>query len=269
MKLTKIESSINKVLARTGLYLKRKAPTLICIAGSAGVVATGILSAKATPKALMLLNERKELEGRDLTKFEKVIVTAPAYIPTAIAGATTIACIFGANALNMKKQASILSAYALLEGSYKKYRDKVIEMIGEDKDKEIKTSLTNDLYREAKEKNDICRKESSLGEVCTFFDEYSNRFFEMTMTEVVDAEYQLNREFALHGAASVNEFYSFLGWPETMVGEQLGWTIDNGDYIWIDFEHELMTNEDGSQYYIISSLFPPVEGYLDYEVCGI
>lgn len=45
------------------------------------------------------------------------------YIPTAAFGLSTIACIMGANALNSRKQAALTSAYALINQSYKEYKD--------------------------------------------------------------------------------------------------------------------------------------------------
>lgn len=48
----------------------------------------------------------------------------------------------------------------------------------------------------------------------------------------MDAEYHLNRKFVLRGYASLNEFYMFLGLPQTNLGEVLGWTCTYG-YSWI------------------------------------
>ncbi len=80
----------------------------------------------------------------------------------------------------------------------------------------------------------------------------------------MDAEYHLNRNFVLRGVASLNEFYAFLGLPETRYGDEVGWTVADG-YSWIDFEHRLVSRDDGGDdVCVIDMLFPPHAGYLDY-----
>ena len=51
---------------------------------------------------------------------------------TVLAIKDSIVCIFGANVLNKKWQASIASAYALLDSLYKDYKNKVKELYGDD-----------------------------------------------------------------------------------------------------------------------------------------
>lgn len=121
-----------------------KTSTFLSILGVAGVVATAIMTAKATPKALKLVEEAEHDKGEELTKLETVKAAAPAYIPTAIVGVSTIACIMGANVLNKKAQASIMSAYALLDSSYGKYRKKVNDIYGEDANATIIEELEED-----------------------------------------------------------------------------------------------------------------------------
>lgn len=101
-------------------FWHRNVSTVLTCLGSVGLVATTVLSIKATPKALQLIEEAKEEKGEELTKWEKVKVAGPKYIPTVLVGVSTLVCIFGANVLNKRQQASLISAYALLDESYKK-----------------------------------------------------------------------------------------------------------------------------------------------------
>ena len=79
----------------------------------------------------------------------------------------------------------------------------------------------------------------------------------------MDAEYHLNRNFVQRGYASLNEFYEFLGLPQTKYGDEVGWTCTDG-YCWIDFEHRLISRDDGgTEVYAIDMLFPPDAHYLD------
>ena len=67
-----------------------------------------------------------------------------------------------------------------------------------------------------------------------FYEEYSERYFERYEREIMDAEYHLNRNFVLCGYASLNDFYEFLGLEPTELGEEVGWTTDDGIQ-WVDF----------------------------------
>lgn len=149
---------------------------LTCI-GVVGVVGTAIATGKSTPKAKELLRRAEEDKGRELTRLEIVKAAAPAYIPTIIIGASTIACIVGSNILNKRQQASLASAYALLDNSYKEYRRKVSELYGEDADEQVKVELAKDEYEDI--------KETISGEKELFFDFSTMQYFESTMDEVI------------------------------------------------------------------------------------
>ena len=88
-----------------------------------------------------------------------------------------------------------------------------------------------------------------------FFDEYSGRFFESTIEQVVIAEYSLNRNFTQRGYAYLNEFYEFLGLEKTDFGQTVGWVIEDEIY-WIDFNHR-MAKTDAMEYIDIEILFEP------------
>lgn len=125
---------------------KSSVSTLLTCIGAVGVVATAVLTAKATPKASERIKKAEYEKDELLTKFEKVKAAAPAYIPAIVVGVSTIACIFGANTLSKKSQASLASAYALLDASYKEYSSKTKELYGADADQRIKEEIAKDDY---------------------------------------------------------------------------------------------------------------------------
>ena len=128
---------MNDLFGKTKLFFKRNSSTILTCVGSIGVVTTAVLAVKATPKAIRLLESAEEEKGEELTTLETVKIAGPAYIPAAITGVSTIACIFGANILSKCQQASLMSAYALIENSYKEYKNKLKVLYGDDADKEI------------------------------------------------------------------------------------------------------------------------------------
>lgn len=245
---------MNKLLANTKVFFKRNGSTVLTVVGGAGVVATSVMAVKATPKALRLLEEAKKEKGEDLTKFEAVQVAGPSYIPAVITGAATLACIFGANALNKKQQAALMSAYALLDNSYKDYKKKVEELHGEEAAQEIKEELAKDKYKDT----DISVDDNKL----LFYDNFSERYFESTMEDVLQAEYAINRKITVWGGAYLNELYEDLGLPSVDYGEFLGWSCGTLSYNswepWLDFTHDKVTMDDGLECIIITMSVEPM-----------
>lgn len=248
------------MLRQSQRFLKKNAPTILTYVGSAGVVATAISAAKATPKAVRLLEAAKEEKGENLTKLEKVKVAGPAYIPTILFGAATIACVFGANVLNKQQQAALASAYAILDKSYKDYRAKVKEMYGDDADTEVKAEIAKDKYKE----EDVKTEDDKL----LFYDSFSERFFNATMEDVKDAETEINRIIICDGGAFVNEFYDLLGIPTVPGGDQLGWSVCALSEMtwepWLYFDHTKKTMDDGKEYYVITMNLEPIMDFEDF-----
>ena len=106
-----------KIPKRVGRQLYRSSPTILTVVASVGVIVTTITAVRATPKAIKLLKEAEEEKGENLTKVEIIRVAGPSYIPSTLLGISTIVCIFGANALNQKKQTSLMSAYGYAESN--------------------------------------------------------------------------------------------------------------------------------------------------------
>ena len=109
-------------------FIKNHGATILSIVGSVGLVTTAILTAMETPKALNLLIDAENKKEEELTTVEKAVVVTKAYIPAIAVGFGSIACILGANALNKKMQASLVSAYSIADQMYKGYRKKNIEL---------------------------------------------------------------------------------------------------------------------------------------------
>lgn len=247
-----LQSSIN--------FMKRNASTILTCVGGAGVIVTSVLAVKATPKVLTLLENAKTEKGEDLTKLEKVKVAGPAYIPAVIMGASTIACIFGANIMNQRQQAALVSAYALLDNSYKDYKKKLAELYGEDTVEEIREEIVRDKYKE-----DPYPVEDGKQ---LFYDEFSQRYFESTTEDVLRAEHELNRMLATDYGVYLNEFYELLGIERTDYGDHLGWStgeiVEMQWYCWIDFHHHKVVMDDGLEVTIITMGMEPTFDFENY-----
>lgn len=253
--------NLTKIASKTQRYTKKNASTILSCLGALGVVGTTLSAIKATPKAMKILVEQdieKVTEDyRHPTVFEKALVVAPVYFPTILFGTATIACIFGANMLNKKQQAAITSAYAYLNSSFNEYKDKVKAIYGEDGEKRVREEIAKDKY--------IQQSMPESNEDMLFFDEYSGRYFELTLFDLQNAVYRLNRTFALEGYTNLNEFYRYVDLPETDYGEVLGWSglkcWETVNSAWIDIKWEDMELPDGLVAHAIHFPIPPEEGY--------
>lgn len=252
---------MNSLLSKSQLFLKRNSATILTCVGAAGVIATTVTAVKATPKALALLDQAREEKDEELTTLETIKIAGPAYIPTVVIGASTLACIFGANVLNQRNQASLMSAYALIDSGYKDYRKKVEELYGPDAGSQVRAGIAKDKYDESKD---------DLGEVedgkRLYYDYYSERYFEARPFDVQRAEYEVNRTLMMDDGVYLNEWYNLLGLQPLDHGDNFGWnTCANMDAYWqswIDFHHEKVVMEDGLECIIISFAQDP---YPDFE----
>ena len=252
-----------KIILASKKFLKKNSATILTCIGAIGVIGTTITAVKATPKAIALLDEAKKKKGSDLTVFETIKMAGSVYIPSALIGISTIACIFGSNVANKKVQSSMASAYMLIDQSYKEYRKKAKELCGDDIDLKIRDAIMKDkvdcIDAKITPANGLEMLYDQENKVL-FYDEYSGRYFESTIPNVQAAEMHLNRNFALGGFCDLNEFYDFLGIDRTDYGDSVGWSMEYG-YNYIDFYHRKATLDDGLECYIIEYVFDPDENF--------
>lgn len=252
--------NLNRFAYKTEKFIRKNSANILTAASVIGTVALGISSVKSTTKALRAIEEKEVEKGGDISSAEAAKIVVPLYAPPIILCISTVACIIGSNSINKQYQASLMTACVLANNSFNDYKNKVIELYGDKTDSNIKNEIAKDRFN-----NDDAEWRLGSDEVL-FYDEYSDTFFTSTMEKVHNAEYSLNRNFALRGYCDLNEFYKFLGIPETDEGEILGWSFDVGvgyyGYSWIDFYHELVTNDDGTTFYRIGMPFGPTSDFM-------
>lgn len=258
-------------------WFKRNASTILTCLGALGLVGTVVLAVRDTPKAMRALTDAKVEKGStELTRLEAVRAAAPVYLPAAAVGTGTLVCIFAANMLSRKQQATLIGAYAALDQAFRNYREKAVLFGGPQLDRAITDAVTD-------EEQDMEDNRPPWNEKQTFYLEGYPGFFEKTMEEVRTAEYILNRNFVLKGSATFNEFLRFLGLDDLGgKGDIIGWEGYIGEafygYQWIDFDHVYRVMDDGLAVCEIRMPFPP-HGFDDEDpewdmvqavsVCGV
>lgn len=251
---------MNNLVNYSMKFVKKNASTILTVAGSVGVVATSVLAVKATPKAIRVLEEAKEEKQEELTVLEKIRYAGPAYIPAIITGAATIACIFGANILNQRQQAALMSAYALLDNSYKEYKAKVIELYGEETDIHVKDEIAKDKLND---------KNITVGEgKQLYFDEYSGRYFEATTEHMLRVENKLNRRMQETAGLYLNDYFEMVGLDPTDYGDFIGWSscelYDISWSSWFNLDYRKVVLDDGLQCIIVAFEYEPTFDFENY-----
>lgn len=266
------KQKVTKFIDSTKIMLVKHSPEILTGIGIAGMITTTILAVKATPKALQLIEEEKELRELDrqngvdekfapceISAIDAVKLCWKCYIPAAVTGAVSMACLIGASSVNARRNAALATAYKLSETALNEYREKVVETIGEKKERVVRDAVA----KEKIEKNPVTKNEVIVTEkgstLC--YDAISGRYFKSDIDLIKRAVNELNRQMLNDGYISLNEFYDELGLDHIQLGYDLGWKIDKG-MIDIDFSSHLAA--DGTPCIVVNYSIAPEYGYSSY-----
>lgn len=248
---------VTKIFKNVRVFTSRHSPEILTGIGIAGMITTTVLAVRATPKALILLEEKKKLERTDeLTALETVKTCWKPYAPAVATGVFSAACLIGANSVNASRNAALATAYKLSETALSEYKGKVIETLGEKKEKDIRDKIAKDRV----DNNPASKTEVIITEkgntLC--YDACSGRYFRSDIDKIKKAVNELNRQMLLDMYISLNEFYNELGLTGTNLGDQLGWNVEDG-LIELDFSSQL--SDDGTPCIVIDYLIAPKYDY--------
>ena len=254
--------------------LTRKSPEILTGIGIAGVITTTVLAVKVTPKALQLIDEAERKKavawnnenpdydnGADrikLTKTETVKAAWKPYIPVVVTGVCSVACIIGANSVHLKRNAALATAYQLSTTAFNEYKEKVVETIGEKKEKIVRQNIAKDKV----EKNPVSKTEVFVtgNGTSLFYDPLSGRYFESDMNKVEKAVNNLN--WSMNNGnepyISLTQLYDELGLSHTGVSDEIGWKVEDGN---IELVVSAQVSDDGRPCLVMDFLRAPEYGY--------
>lgn len=212
------------------LSLSKHSPEILIGIGITGMITTTVLAVKATPKALTLIEQKKkELDVDILPPVETIKATWKCYIPAAISGAASIACIIGSNSVHAKRYSALATAYKISETALNEYHDKVVETIGEKKERIVRDKISKDQV----ENNPVHKTDIIVtGKGNTLcFDPLSHRYFYSDLEKIHRAANKLNYDIntnPFNDGVTLNDFYSEIGLPGSIVGDNMGWNLNTG-----------------------------------------
>ena len=215
-----------------GMALRRKSPEILTGIGIAGFFTSTVLAVQATPKAMEKIKEKKAK-----TRKEKVKAAWKCYIPTGITMVASSACLIGSTSIQGRRNAALATAYSLSESALKAYTEKVIETIGEKKEKQIRSAIAQDAVNErgVVPQEQIIFTGNTRRSTTEFYDEFSHQTFYSSIDRLEKVRNDLNARRLREHFISVNEFYDELNLKHIpKVGDEIGWHVER-DEIELDF----------------------------------
>lgn len=216
-----MESNANKINVMK-YHLKKASPDLFLAGGVLCIIGGGLFAIKQTPKAIKILEKKKEENNVEKTK-----AVAPLYIPSIILTGVGVASIICSRNMTNRKLAAMTTAYTMSETAYKSYKNKVKDMVEEEKYEEINKEVNRDVLS----RNSINDREVHIktsGDVL-FFDNMTSRYFKSSVNEIDKVVNLLNKRLRNEMTIQLNDFYSEIGLPLAKVGCDIGWDIKRGE----------------------------------------
>lgn len=247
------------------MTVSKHSPEILTGLGIAGMITTTVLAVKATPKALELVKDKKEEldyeEDEKLPVIEIVKATWKCYIPAAVTGVTSVACLIGASSVNLRRNAALTAAYNLSTTALAEYKEKVVETIGEKKERTIRDKVAEERVNKNPVNQSAIVVTGKGNTRC--FDTITKRRFTSDIEAMNRIVNELNKRM-INGEdyISLNEFYYEIGLDSCLIGDELGWNVRD-HLIELDFSAQLDT--DGVPCIVVDYLYPPVRGFNSYR----
>lgn len=261
----KFKAASNVVTSKAGRQLlktQKHSPTLLFGAGVVGVVATTVLASRATLKldAILesnehkmdqanLMRERARLEDlpedetyteqehkKDMTVLKVRLVKdiCKLYAPAFGVGVLSIGALTGSHVILTNRYTGAVAAYSALEKSVEQYRARVTDLVGVDKERELRFgSEQREIKSEDGKKVDTVTRinEKELSQYAKVFAQDTSQSWDPR------AEYNLmflraqqnwaNDTLKAKGHLFLNEVYDNLGLERTPAGAVTGWVLNN------------------------------------------
>ena len=255
------KSGLKRTIKSVERVLTKYSPGILTGIGITGMIGATFMAVKATPKALYLIETKKEeSEVEELTSVETIKTCWKCYMPAALTTVVSAACLIGASTVSAKRNAALATAYSISEAALREYQEKVVEVIGEKKEKAVRDAVAKDqIERDPVTKSEVVIIDSNSNTLC--YEPLSGRYFKSTIDKIKKAEIKLDRQMIQEMYVSLNDFYWEIGLDGTDLGDKMGWNLSKG-YMDLSFSSQLA--DDGTPCAVIVYGIPPVYDYQNY-----
>lgn len=264
MNLNAIKTAITSKAGRQLLLTQKHSPTILFVGGTIGVVATVVLACRGTLKLEDVLYENDKKMGmakhlreennpnysdkdykqdvgvvyvRTVTKIAKI------YAPAFVVGVISISALTGSHIILTNRNIGLTAAYAAVEKGFAEYRKRVLDDVGEEKEREYRYGSETREFVEETTKGHKVTQVARVGPegasiYAKFFDqlcpdwspqpEYNRLFIQCQQTYA-------NHKLRAQGHLFLNEVYDSLGIDRTKAGAVVGWVMNDVGDNYVDF----------------------------------
>ena len=266
-----ILNKASRTFYKTGFKLKKHSPTILAVAGTVGVVTSGVMACKATTKLSTIIDEHHDNvdeihdyieengfsdkytekdSNKDLTIVyaQTGVKLVKLYAPSVILGTVSLAAMLGSNHILRKRNIALTAAYTTAAKTFRTYRDRVVDRFGEGLDEElrygIKTKEIEETVTDEKGKEKKVKKTVDVVNI-EDIDGYSRLFYEgnpgwdndprFTRMYLLSQLKYANTLLKKRGYLTLNEVYKMLGFSLIPDGQIMGWFYDEEHPNTVDF----------------------------------
>lgn len=233
-----------------------------------GLAITGSITAvyfavTATPKAMILLDEKKQELGVEKLDVKTIIKTAaPVYVPTALSMVLSAGCVIGAIHVDERRNAALAAACTLSESALKTYQDKVVEAIGKEKEQEIRETVALEKMAKCPEPATIPMakgvkptENDTYNDRVKCWESLSGKYVWTTRALLERAINGVNKQLLSDFRVTENDLFDYLGMEHNRNGDLLGW--DTETTLEIETFYSSKLDEDGTPCLVLDYATPP------------
>lgn len=262
-----IPVAVTNKFGRQLLHFRKHSPQVAFAGGVVAGLTSTVLACRATLKLSDTLANAEELKAkaealhadgtneeyptkeysRDLTviKVKTILNVTKLYAPAAGLAMISVALLTGSHVTLNRRNASLTAAYASVDQAFEKYRQRVVEQLGGDADRDfrygtevVSETVEGDDGKKKTVKHTRVDSSQAPSKYARFFDEMCNDW--KSNPEYNRAFLHCQQQYAndmlrARGHVFLNEVYDALGIPRTKEGQVVGWVLDGNGDGFVDF----------------------------------
>lgn len=262
-----LRNAVTSRFGRQVLKVQKHSPVILFSVGVVGMVSTVVLASKATLRVEEILDDHKETmdtinmvaEGDsdayppEKVQRDKAILFARTsgriarlYAPATVTGLVSIAALTGSHVILTNRNMGLVAAYGAVSKAFEKYRQRVMDEQGADKDREYRFGVAEQKVEYEKKNGETGTKtvkKAPKGVVeegmmyARWFDSGSDKWDptpEYNTAFLLSQQNYWNWRLQQRGHVFLNEVYEALGFKHVRMGQEVGWIKGEGDG-YIDF----------------------------------
>lgn len=215
--------------------LHDNSPAILTAVGVSGTLSTAYLVGKASHEA----GYDDAINNYDPDVKAYIKRNWRLYIPAAISAGIAIGCVIAANRVGSKRAAAAYSVLSVTEKAFAEYKDKVVETIGERKERAVHDSIAQDrVNANPTAGRDVIVAGPGNVLCCEL---YTGRYFYSDMEAIRKAVNELNSRLNREMYANLSDFYSIVGLPYTSNSNDIGWDSDK----LLELRYSTVLSDDG------------------------